>query len=62
MLYACIVYSNDYEECCSYGFVNYHEIKELKKDAIMLNKQGYKVSVEVYDKDILVYSMELNHI
>lgn len=62
MLYACIVCSNENRKYNSFMFLNRKDLRKVKEEVIKLNKQGYKVSLEVYDKDILVYSMELNHI
>lgn len=62
MLHAYIVFSNENSKYSSYMFIKHKDLKEIKEEAIKRNKQGYRVSIEVYDKGKLVYSMELNHI
>ena len=62
MLHAYIVYSTENKKYHSFMLIKHKDLEAIKEETIKVNKQGFKVSLEVYNKGILIYNLELNHI
>lgn len=62
MLNVCITYFTENKKYRSFMLIKHKDLKAVKEEAVKINKQGFKVLLEVYNKGILIYDMELNHI